>query len=90
MVILELLKYFGCMTLLPFLTDKRDWIIQQTVVEMLMWVKSFGVDTLSMEELKFLQQNKNASFNRMASNFSYSNITKTLISACFKENIALV
>ncbi|MBZ5751253.1 hypothetical protein, partial [Metabacillus rhizolycopersici] len=70
--------------------NKRDWIIQQTVVEMLMWVKSFGVDTLSMEELKFLQQNKNASFNRMASNFSYSNITKTLISACFKEHIALI
>ncbi|MBZ5753331.1 hypothetical protein, partial [Metabacillus rhizolycopersici] len=70
--------------------DKRDWIIQQAVVEMLMWVKSFGVDTLSMEELKFLQQNENASFNRMASNFSYSHITKTLISACFKENIALI
>ena len=43
-----------------------------------------------MEELTFLQQNKNASFNRMASNFSYSKITKTLISACFKENIALI
>lgn len=70
--------------------DKRDWMIQNMVLEVLNWIKSFDVDTLSIEELKFLQQSKSSSFNRMASNFSFSSMTKALISACFKESIALV
>ncbi|MCJ7842477.1 hypothetical protein MUB24_16535 [Lederbergia sp. NSJ-179] len=70
--------------------NKRDWIIQNTVLDVLQWIKSFGIDTLGIEELKFLQQNKGAAFNRMASNFSFSSMTKAIVSGCFKANIALM
>src|SRR5690625_3989003 len=70
--------------------DKRDWIIQNTVLEVIGWIKSFDIDALGIEKLKFVQQNKGAAFNRMASNFSFSSMTKAIVSACFKENITLV
>jgi predicted transposase len=70
--------------------DKRDWIIQNTVIEMIEWIKTFHVDALSIEGLTFIQQNKGSSFNRMSHHFSFSSMTKAMISACFKENIALI
>jgi hypothetical protein len=70
--------------------DKRNWIIQNTVIKMIDWIKTFHVDALSIEELIFIQQNKGSSFNRMSHNFSFSRMTKAILSACFKGNIALI
>ncbi|ASS87613.1 hypothetical protein [Geobacillus stearothermophilus] len=70
--------------------EKRDTIIQNTLYEVVYWMKSFGVDTLVIEDLNFLQTNKGSAFNRIASNFSYSNMIKSLLSVAYKENIALV
>ncbi|OIJ14928.1 hypothetical protein BKP37_07015 [Anaerobacillus alkalilacustris] len=70
--------------------NKRDWIVQNTVIEMIQWIKTFDIDSLSIEALKFLQNNVDKSFNRISNNFSYSSITNAIISTCFKENIALI
>lgn len=70
--------------------DERDTIVQNALYEVLRWIKSFGIDTLVIEDLNFLQSNKGKIFNRMSHNFSYSNILKSLFSIAFKENIALL
>ncbi|MGH1260402.1 MULTISPECIES: hypothetical protein [Bacillus] len=70
--------------------NKRDFIIQETLYEVMRWIQSFDIDTLVIENLKFLQTNGGKSFKRMASNFSYSSMIKSLVSISFKENIALV
>ena len=70
--------------------DKRDWIIQNTIAEVVYYIKSFNIDSLSIEQLDFKSPTKDKSYNRMASNFAYSSITKAIVSRCFKENIALV
>ncbi|WP_440603443.1 hypothetical protein [Bacillus sp. GB_SG_008] len=70
--------------------NKRDFIIQETLYEVMRWIHSFGVDTLVIEKLKFLQSCGRKSFNRMANNFSFRNIIKSLFSISFKENIALI
>jgi IS605 OrfB family transposase len=70
--------------------NKREWIIQQRCYEVMKWIQSFGINTLVMEELGFLQTNKSKSFNRMASNFSFSTMTKSLLSIAHKEEIAVI
>jgi len=70
--------------------NKRDYIIQNALHEVMSWIKSFGIDTLAIEKLKFLQSGGSKSFNRMASNFSFSSMIKSLISIAFKKDIALV
>jgi site-specific DNA-cytosine methylase len=71
-------------------SEERDWIIQNTLYEVIAWIKSFGMDTLVIENLKFLKSGGTKTFNRMSHNFSYSNMIKSLVSIAFKENIALV
>ena len=71
--------------------DKRQWIIENTVIQAMLWIQSFGVTTLAIEELKFSQKHSSSSsYNRMIHNFSYKKIVNAIISTCFKENIALV
>ena len=70
--------------------DERDTIVQNTLYEILWWMKTYGIDTLVLEDLNFLQTYKGKAFNRIASNFSYSNVVKILFSIAYKENIALI
>ena len=70
--------------------DERDTIVQNTLYEVLWWIKTYGIDTLVLEDLNFLQTYKGKAFNRIASNFSYSNVIKSLFSIAFKEKIALI
>jgi hypothetical protein len=70
--------------------NKRDWSIQNTIIEVIEWIKSYGIDALTIEELKFHSPSGDKKYNRMASNFSYSSISKAIVSRCFKENIALL
>jgi hypothetical protein len=70
--------------------DKRDWIIQNTITEVVDWLKSYGVDSLSIEKLDFNAPSGSKKFNRMAGHFSYRSISKAIVSRCFKEHIALI
>src|SRR5690625_761384 len=70
-------------------TNKRKHIIYQTVIEVTDWLKENNVDQLTIEKLKFNQQNKSRRFNRMSNNFSYRSIIEAIKSTCFKKEITL-
>lgn len=70
--------------------NKRDWTMQDTIYQVIEWLKTFNIDTLVIEELKFLQNNINQNFNRLSSNFCYSSMTKSLVSICYKQNVNVV
>lgn len=71
-------------------TNKRDWIIGNTITSAVQWGKSFGIEVIAIEDLYFKNDlSKNAKFNRMSSNFVYRKIITTLISKCIKERVSL-
>lgn len=71
-------------------SDKRNWIIANTIASVIEWVKSNGIEVIAIEDLYFKNDlSKNTKFNRMSSNFVYRKILNTLISKCIKEGISL-
>jgi predicted transposase len=71
-------------------SEKRNWIIGNTVASVIEWVKSFGIDIIAIEDLYFKNDlSKNTKFNRMSSNFVYRKIITTLISKSIKERVTL-
>ncbi|WP_284036140.1 hypothetical protein [Neobacillus sp. 114] len=71
-------------------SDKRNWIIGNTIASVMEWVKSNGIEVIAIEDLYFKNDlSKNTKFNRMSSNFVYRKILTTLISKCIKEGISL-
>jgi hypothetical protein len=72
-------------------SDKRNWMIENTIIEAILWIKSFNVNALGIEKLKFGQKHSsNSEYNRMSHNFAYSKIISSIISTCFKEGVALL
>lgn len=71
-------------------SNKRDWIIGNTVTSVIEWVKSNGIEILAIEDLYFKNDlSKNTKFNRMSSNFVYRKIITTIISICIKDEVSL-
>jgi IS605 OrfB family transposase len=71
-------------------SDKRNWMIGNTVASVIEWVKSFGIHIIAIEDLYFKNNlSKNTKFNRMSSNFVYRKIITTLISKSIKERVTL-
>lgn len=72
-------------------TNKRNWIIGNTITSLIKWVKSNGIKIIAIEDLYFKNQlSKNKQFNRMSSNFVYRKIITTLISKCVIETLSLI
>lgn len=69
---------------------ERDTLVQRILYEVMSWIQSYDIDTLVIENLKFLQSAGSKGFNRMSHNFSYSKIIKSLLSVSYKENVALL
>lgn len=71
-------------------SEKRNWMIGNTVASAIEWVKSVGIDIIAIEDLYFKNDlSKNTKFNRMSSNFVYRKILTTLISKSIKEVVTL-
>ncbi|WP_053367308.1 IS200/IS605 family element transposase accessory protein TnpB [Bacillus sp. FJAT-27245] len=71
-------------------SNRRDWIIGNTVASAIGWLKLLGIETIAIEDLYFKNDlSKNAKFNRMSSNFVYRKIITTLISKCIKAGVSL-
>ena len=71
--------------------NKRDWIIENTIIQAMLWIKQFNVNTLAIESLKFAQKHSTSSgYNRMIHNFAYKKIISSILSTCLKEKIAVV
>lgn len=72
-------------------TNKRNWILGNTITSVIKWVKSNGIKIIAIEDLYFRNQlSKNKKFNRMSSNFVYRKIITTLISKCVIEKLSLI
>jgi predicted transposase len=72
-------------------SNKRKWIISNTVKEAINWVKEFNVDTVAIEKLKFLKDYTNTrKKNRATHNFMFRQIGEKIVLRCFKENIFLL
>jgi predicted transposase len=71
-------------------SDKRNWMIGNTVASVIDWVKLFDIDIIAIEDLYFKNDlSKNTKFNRMSSNFVYRKIVNTLISRSIKKGVTL-
>lgn len=71
-------------------SNRRDWLIGNTVASAIGWVKSFGIETIAIEDLYFKNDlSKNVKFSRISSNFVYRKIITTLISKCIKAGVSL-
>lgn len=46
-------RWFKCPGLVYASSNKRDWLIGNLVRDVVLWVKSFGINTIVMEDLKF-------------------------------------
>jgi predicted transposase len=72
-------------------SNKRKWIIPNTVKEAINWVKEFNVDAVAIEKLKFLRDYTNTrKKNRATHNFMCRQIGEKIVLRCFKENISLL
>jgi hypothetical protein len=72
-------------------SNKRNWIIGNTIASVIKWVESFGIDIIAIEDLFFKNDlSKNPKFNRMSSNFVYQKIITTLISISIREGIFII
>lgn len=71
-------------------SDKRNWMIGNTVASVIDWVKLFDIHTIAIEDLYFKNDlSKNTKFNRMSSNFVYRKIVNTLTSRSIKKGVTL-
>ncbi|MFJ5758588.1 hypothetical protein ACIQAA_05480 [Neobacillus sp. NPDC093182] len=71
-------------------SEKRNWTIGNIVASVIEWIKSVGIDIITIEDLYFKNDlSKNTKFNRMSSNFVYRKIITTLISKSIKERVTL-
>jgi hypothetical protein len=72
-------------------SNKRKWIISNTVKKAMNWVKEFNVDAVAIEKLKFLKDyTKSRKKNRVTHSFMCRQIGEKIILRCFKENLALL
>jgi IS605 OrfB family transposase len=71
-------------------SNKRNWIIGNTIAAVFEWVTSFGIEIIAIEDLYFKNDlSKNPKFNRMSSNFVYRKIITILISKSIKAGVSL-
>jgi len=71
--------------------NKRQWIIANTIKEATNWVKSFKVDAIAIEKLKFLKDyTNNRRKNRATHNFMCKQIGEKIILRCFKDDLAVL
>ena len=72
-------------------SNKRDWLVGNLVRDVVLWVKSFGINTIVMEDLKFANDlDTNRRFNRIASNFVRAKMKRNILTRCLREDIAVI
>jgi len=84
-------KWFYCPELTYVSSNKRDWLIGNLVKEVILWIKSFGINTIAMEDLKFKNDlDTNRRFNRIVSNFTRAKIKQNILTRCLREDVAVI
>ena len=84
-------RWFECPGLVHASSNKRDWLVGNLVRDVVLWVKSFGINTVVMEDLKFKNDlDTDRRFNRIASNFVRAKMKRNILTRCLREDIAVI
>ncbi len=83
-------KWFAQPELLYVRTGKRAWRIGNLIKRVLAWIRSYGLNTLTVEDLRFSQRyGMCRQFNRLKSNFVYRQLLRALQSQALKKGFAV-
>jgi IS605 OrfB family transposase len=82
-------RSFPCPELVDVSANKRDWLIGNLVRDAIRWAKSYGVEVVTVERLKFGQtHDTDRRFNRMTHAFAHRKLLETVYTRCWKEGLA--
>ncbi|MBU4437234.1 MAG: hypothetical protein KKH78_03050, partial [Candidatus Altiarchaeota archaeon] len=83
-------KVFKCPELLYARSNRRKWLLGNLVKEAFEWIKSYGVKTVAIENLKLRRTfDTNKKYNRKVSNFIHAKAIGLIKSRAIKEKIAV-
>ncbi|MFQ6121152.1 MAG: hypothetical protein ACE5KE_14850, partial [Methanosarcinales archaeon] len=83
-------KVFPCHAVVYARSNKRDWIIGNTIKEVYEWIESFGINTIAIENLRFNQDHDtNKSFNRITHNFAKTKMANTIKTRALKKEFVV-
>ncbi|MBU4240986.1 MAG: IS200/IS605 family accessory protein TnpB-related protein [Actinobacteria bacterium] len=83
-------KVFPLTRLDSYRTNRKDFLIGNTVKDVARWIKSQDVSVVTIENLKFAKRHDtNRRFNRKTSMFAYSKMVGYINSRCHKEHLEL-
>ncbi|MFW9915836.1 MAG: hypothetical protein ACFFGZ_09535 [Candidatus Thorarchaeota archaeon] len=83
-------RWFPQPELLYARSGQRAWRIGNLIKRVIAWIRSYGLNTLAVEDLRFSQQYGAChQFNRVKSNFVYRQLLRTLQSQALKKGLAL-
>ncbi|MFQ6071251.1 MAG: hypothetical protein ACE5KT_00920 [Methanosarcinales archaeon] len=83
-------KNFPCYPVTYARSNKRDWIIGNTIKEVYEWIEDFDINTIAIEDLKFNQDHDtNKKFNRITHNFTKTKIVNTIKTRALKEDFVI-
>ncbi|MFQ6072766.1 MAG: hypothetical protein ACE5KT_08730, partial [Methanosarcinales archaeon] len=83
-------KNFPCHAVTYARTNKRDWIIGNTIVKVYEWIEGFGINTIAIEDLRFSQDHvTNKKFNRITHNFAKTKMSNTIKTRALKEEFVI-
>ncbi|MHA2052914.1 MAG: hypothetical protein ACW99F_04865 [Candidatus Hodarchaeales archaeon] len=81
-------KWFSCPELVYSQTSKRNWLIGNVVKNMLHWIASYHLNTLSLENLTFSKQfGRNKRLNRVKANFVHKKFVQTIYAQAIKQRM---
>jgi len=82
-------RSFPCPELVDVSANKRDWLIGNLVRDAIRWAKSYGVEVVAVERLKFRKtHDTDRRFNRMTHAFAHRKLLETVYTRCWKEGLA--
>ncbi|MFQ6127259.1 MAG: hypothetical protein ACE5R6_22025 [Candidatus Heimdallarchaeota archaeon] len=83
-------KNFPCCAVVYARTNKRDWIIGNTIKDVYEWIDDFGINTIAIEYLKFNQDHDtNKKFNRITHNFAKTKMVETIKTRSLKKDFVV-
>ncbi|MFQ6121373.1 MAG: IS200/IS605 family accessory protein TnpB-related protein, partial [Methanosarcinales archaeon] len=83
-------KNFPCCAITYARSEKRDWIIGNTIKDAYDWIESYDINTIAIEDLRFNQDHDtNKKFNRITHNFAKTKMANTIKTRALKEGFVI-
>ncbi|MFQ5979487.1 MAG: IS200/IS605 family accessory protein TnpB-related protein [Candidatus Heimdallarchaeota archaeon] len=83
-------KWFPQPELMYASKGKRRWLIGNLIKRVIAWIKSHGINTLAIEDLRFSKRyGASKKFNRVKTNFVYRQLLTTIQAQALKKGLAV-